>query len=244
MENLEHWDKRAELGESSGSDDMIAKQLETRAIFKYIKDGMSVLEFGCGNGETAIEMAGKFDVKIRAFDYSVKMLIPAFELTDGADNICFKYEDIMDEHEFDEKFDLVYTQRCLINLPDWEAQKKAIKYLTSLLKPGGIYVMCENSLDGLYNINKLRGMLGLTGIHSPWHNLYFNDYALLNLEIPVVRLQHIDSFSSTYYFLSRVVNAGVSDNPDYNSPINKLALKLPATGNTAQGKIWVWRKDA
>jgi hypothetical protein len=30
--------------------------------------------------------------------------------------------------------------------------------------------------------------------------------------------------------------------PEYDSPINQLALKLPPFGDIGQTKIWVWRK--
>ena len=45
---LEHWNQRAVLAKRAGSDDLIAKELEIRAISRHIKDGMVVAEFGCG----------------------------------------------------------------------------------------------------------------------------------------------------------------------------------------------------
>ena len=57
-----------------------------------------------------------------------------------------------------------------------------------------------------------------------------------------------NDYSSTYYFLSRVVNAAVAaeagEDPDYDSFINRLALKLPPMGDMGQGKIWLWRRKA
>ena len=54
--------------------------------------------------------------------------------------------------------------------------------------------------------------------------------------------------SSTYYFLSRVVNAWLAakegKEPDYNSPVNELALHLPAIGDMGQGRTWVWKRVA
>jgi cyclopropane fatty-acyl-phospholipid synthase-like methyltransferase len=48
------WNSRAGLGQWAGSRDVIAKQLEVEAIATYVRDGMRVLEVGCGNGITAI----------------------------------------------------------------------------------------------------------------------------------------------------------------------------------------------
>jgi hypothetical protein len=106
--------------------------------------------------------------------------------------------------------------------------------------------MCENSADGLECINKLRSDAGLENITAPWHNRYMHDSEIESLSIPGVALENINYFSSTYYFLSRVVNAwlaareGVS--PSYDAPVNKLALSLPPIGKMGQGRIWVWRK--
>ena len=53
-------------------------------------------------------------------------------------------------------------------------------------------------------------------------------------------------YSSTYYFLSRVVNAWEAaqsgKDPDYDAPVNQLALKLPPIGDFGQGRLWLWRK--
>ena len=49
------WNGRAELGQLAGTRDVIAKQIEVDAISTYVRDGMRILEVGCGNGITAIE---------------------------------------------------------------------------------------------------------------------------------------------------------------------------------------------
>ena len=65
-----------------------------------------------------------------------------------------------------------------------------------------------------------------------------NTYGLL--------LEGVNDYSGVYYFLSRVVNAALAaragKEPQYDSPVNKLALKLPGIGIRGQGRIWLWRK--
>jgi hypothetical protein len=143
-------------------------------------------------------------------------------------------------------FHLIYTERVLINLPDWKAQSAAITAITGLLAPGGAFVMCENSKDGLDKINVLRESVQLPKIDAPWHNRYLRDAELATLRIPGIILETINYYSSTYYFLSRVVNAAVAAKaqaePDYESDINQLALHLPSVGDLGQGRIWLWRK--
>jgi hypothetical protein len=144
------------------------------------------------------------------------------------------------------KFDMIYTERTLINLPDWSTQSKAIADISKLLVESGRYVMCESSQDGLDSINSLRQKLGLNLITPPWHNRYLKDAEVAKLAIPGIKLEEVRDFSSTYYFLSRVVNVWMAaregKEPEYDAPVNQLALELPAFGNIGQTRIWAWRK--
>ncbi len=243
------WNKCSQLGEMAGTKDLIAKKLEIEAIAKYVRDGQRILDIGCGNGITAIELARSFEVDILGIDYAEEMIKGARNLAKGLNlkgTVRFEIGDIENLHEYGRKVDLAYTERALINLPDWETQKQAIRAITDQLVHRGQYVMCENSQDGLDMINTLRVRVGLKAIEPPWHNRYFQDMELEQCDFPGVVLESIDFYSSTYYFLSRVVNAWIAtqegNEPNYNSPINQLALQLPSIGNMGQGRIWVWRK--
>ena len=243
------WNSRAGLGNWAGSRDVVAKQLEIEAIASYVKNGMDVLEIGCGNGITAIELARRYQVNIQAFDYAEEMISAAKMMSATAPcrgNITFQTGDVLNLPDFNKKFDLIYTERVLINLPNWKSQHKAIEDICSLLSHGGVYVMCENSQDGLDKINFLRSRIGLTKIDPPWHNRYFRDCEIAEMKICGVVLEEINNYSSTYYFISRVVNAYLAAKqgvePAYDADINQLALNLPQIGDCGQGRIWLWRK--
>jgi hypothetical protein len=152
--------------------------------------------------------------------------------------------DVRDEPELEKKFDLIYSERMIINLPDWESQGRAIRYLTSCLNAGGRYLMCENSKDGLDHLNKLRVSAGLEAILPPWHNVYLVDDLVASLQMPDANFVDVEPFSATYYFLSRVVNAWLATKegtqPSYDAPVNQLALELPPYGDCAQGKLWIF----
>lgn len=245
------WNNRAGLKQLAGSKDIIAKQLEIMAIKKYIQNGMCILDVGCGNGITAIEITREFDVNLLGIDYAEEMLESARKLaTQEAlrGKIQFQVGDVRSLAELESiKFDLIYTERVIINLPDWPAQKKAITDICKLLAVGGAYLMLENSQDGLDNINSLRKQIDLTTITPPWHNRYLRDIELSQLHIKDVLLEKKDYYSSTYYFLSRVVNAWIAaqegKEPEYNAMVNQLALLLPSIGELGQGRIWIWRKS-
>ena len=250
VENIrDYWNSRAGLGRWAGTQDLIAKELELRALAEFVRPGMRILDAGCGNGITAIELARRFPVEITAFDYAAEMVDAAREMANRESllgSIRFCTADVRNVGNLPRDFDLIYTERVLINLPDWEAQKDAITQLTGLLRPTGTYAMVENSQDGLDKLNALRERAGLKPVVPPWHNRYFRDAELETITLAGVILERVIFHSSTYYFLSRVVNAWLAARdgrePDYNSPINELALLLPTIGDIGQGRVWVWKR--
>jgi len=248
MNSVGFWDNRANLGIMAGTRDLIAKELEIRAIEKYIKDGMTILDAGCGNGITAIELAKKYKTLIHGIDNSPNMIKSANQLA-KREAVNLKGQALFTVGDVNclsliPHFDLVYTERLIINLQDWPTQKQAIEKLGTSLVPNGYYLMCECSQDGLDRINSLRQQIGLPIITPPWHDRYLRDAEVNSIQ--GLHLESVEDFSSTYYFLSRVVNAwlAVQENrvSDYNSPVNALALKLPSFGDLGQVKLWVWRR--
>lgn len=247
-EKKEFWNGRAQNGEFAGTNDLNIKRIELFELEKYFNDDLTVLEVGCGNGESAEYFASKFKISIDATDFAERMVAAASERVELRNNLLgevrFEVADIRN-YETHVKYDLIYSQRALINLDSWAEQQLAIIKILSWLKPGGRFVMCENSLDGLSQINYYRKALGLEDIPPPWHNQYFIEAEIAALRVTGVVLEEVVPISSTYYFLSRVVNAALAaqkgETPAYDSPINLLALGLPPINNAGQTKLWVWR---
>ena len=243
------WNANAKLKKLAGTKDYNAKIIEIEALSRFFKKNIRVLEFGCGNGQTALEMSKRFNARIDACDYSPEMILEAKKLQKKArraNRVNFFLADIKKELKIKPTYDLVFTERMLINLDSWASQKKSIIKFVNCLKPKGSLVLLENSSTGLKKINDYRAMLGLKMIKAPWHNLYLDDKKMLNFKIRNCKLTKIISYSSTYYFLSRVVNAWLANGkglePDYNAKINKLAFKLPSISDCAQGKIYLYKK--
>ena len=246
---LDFWNSRARLGYCAGTNDFVLKAMEVHVIESYIKDNMNILDFGCGNCITAINLASSHNVCIHCVDFSPAMIAEGKKAAQeaGVENrLSFEVGDISILTQFNNAFDCIYTERVIINFKTWEEQSHAIEKLISTLRPGGQYIMCESSMTGLEEINRLRSSVQLDPINPPWHNLYLYDEKVAALEISGASLIAVNPFSSTYYFLSRIVNAALAKDmgtePSYDSPINKLAAKLPAIGESAQVKIWLWQK--
>jgi ubiquinone/menaquinone biosynthesis C-methylase UbiE len=243
------WNSRAGLGEWAGTRDVTAKQLEMEAIAAYVRDGLRVIDIGCGNGIMAIELARRYAAEVTGVDYAEEMVTAARALAEQQSlkgKVQFRLGDLRNLSQIKERFDVAYTERAIINLPDWPTQRQAILDVGQLLAPGGLFVMCENSQDGLDKINALREQTGLKAVIPPWHNRYLKDSEIEQADFPGLKLEQKVFYSSTYYFLSRVVNAWLAaqegKEPDYDATINRLALLLPSMGDLGQGRIWLWRK--
>lgn len=243
----EHWNEQAAKGETAGTQDLILKQLEQRALLSAIGERQvsTALEIGCGLGETARLVVQTFPrIDLLAVDNAAEMIVQARRAPHPSSRLRFKEADVLSLPPSG-RFDLIYTQRCLINLPTWELQAQALEDIAARLVPGGRYLMCEHSQDGLDAINRTRVSLGLSVIERPWHNRYFRQQELATVKC--LKLLRCEPFSATYYFLSRIVNAKLSDyvgqTPKYDAPINRLAVNLPAEGPWAQGRLWIWEKS-
>jgi ubiquinone/menaquinone biosynthesis C-methylase UbiE len=245
------WNGRAAFQALAGTNDFTAKRLEHDTLLKHIRDGQRVLEIGCGNGLLSLEMAEKFNVNVDAFDFAAEMIADAKERSTLATlkgHVTFDVRDVRDDAMPDGNYDIAITERVIINLLSWEEQSDAIAKIVRHLKPGGRFLMCENSAIGLGRLNELRALCGLDPVVAPWHNRYLDDAEVAALAIPGVRLAEVIPYSATYYFVSRIVNAWnakmTNTEVAYDSPINQLGLILPAIGDTAQGKLWIFERTA
>lgn len=254
---LEFWNKRANLGALAGTNDIGLKQLEMQTLSGYVNDDQKVLDFGCGSGTTAFFLAENQSLEITGMDFSPEMVKEANQERDlrgiSPLKLNFAVQDICKINELLEvqttPYDIVITERVLINLETWEEQENAIRQLIKLLRPGGIYLMCENLRDGLDNLNTMRTSVGLEAITSPWHNRYLNQDEVA--EIDFAELIEYRDFTSVYYLFSRVINAWLAkeqdEDPKYDAPINKLALELSKFPqfnllNIGQTRLWVLRR--
>lgn len=246
------WDKQAEEYQQQGeatNPDIIDMELEIENIANYIKDGAKVLDIGCGNGYSTIKFAKRRNIEITGIDYSDEMISQANIALEKLDNnlkkrIKFEKGDIL-TIDYNREFDTVITCRCLINLINFNEQKQAIKNILQALKKNGLYIMCENTLDGLNKINSMRKLVGLNEIPMRWHNQYFNEKSLCNFLKQQFQILEINNFESLYFIASRVFNAKLTPRnkePDYLAEINKIAAKLPSVGDYAPTKIFLLKK--
>jgi ubiquinone/menaquinone biosynthesis C-methylase UbiE len=249
----EYWDEQAVMHKDqceATTPDQVYKELEIRNILKYIPDNASVLDIGCGNGFSTIKFAEERNISILGIDYSENMIKYAEDNLKNkpelSERVSFKVVDVLElSNKIQDNFDVMITERCLINLTSFEKQQEAIKQIHSLLAEKGKFIMCENTVQGMEKINSLRRDVGLYEIKIRWHNLYFDENELHPFLKEFFNIEEINPFASTYYIASRVFNAKLTpenQEPSFDSPINKISLELRNIGDFCPVRIYFLSK--
>ena len=118
--------------------DEVVYQKKLRVAQEYFSPNMSVFEFACGTGRTAIAHAAHVN-HVLATDFSENMLKIAKEnaRVAGAENITFELTSIEALDAGTKSFDAVIGLSVLHLLED---KQRAIKKAHELLKPGGVFI--------------------------------------------------------------------------------------------------------
>jgi ubiquinone/menaquinone biosynthesis C-methylase UbiE len=243
------WDDRAPLGKIAGTNDFNVSGMETEHILNLVKPGSKILEVGSGNGLLLTDLVRKNKCTGLGIDFSPKMVEESNKLAKKlkcSNRVTFIQGDLLAIPKDIGTFDYVITKRALCNLANGKEHHEAFTQIMSHVKPGGFYLMLEDFIGPLNNINTVRKSLKLYEIEAPWHNVFLNEKAVLKWQDKKNVVEKVDPFISTYYFLSRVLYAKLAaDNKEplrYDSPINLLATKLPVLGDYSPTKLIVWRR--
>lgn len=243
----EFWDDQAR---SHGASDLATapdhhyRTLEINSILRVI-DGIeqreTILDVGCGNGYSTVKIGKKFpEAMLTGVDYSEPMIAEANKAV--IPNVEYFHGDVLslsrNKNLIGQKFDIVLSTRCLINLATWEEQKSGILEMRKMLAPNGRLILVENTEAGLKSLNILRAKLDLPPIEVRWHNKYlpqteFNEF-MSNAGSDLFTLEYVENIGNMYYIASRVIYAKLCKDqgiePDYDSPINAIAAELPSLG--------------
>lgn len=247
----EYWEGRASGDSSSQSttNDVYLREIELRTLIGLISEikPAAVVDIGCGDGRTTLGIAEKLPgINFAGYDYSTTMIENARQNLACKEfgNVLFGQHDIL--QPIDGQFCLAFTTRCLINLPDWQHQRVALRNIHSALKAGGHYLMIENFIEGHDNFNKLRKDFGLSEISVRDHNLFFNRDRLLDDIDEFFSIEKEINISSTYYMVSRVIYSRIcADNgsqPDYFDMHHRYSASLPFLGEFGPVRLLVLKK--
>jgi len=244
-ETREHWRKSATThGRSleATTKTWTAKALEIDALVRQFTSILgaqsaagTVLEVGCGNGVNCLELAAMFpNLSIDGVDYIPEMVAAGEEKRSGApggDRVRFFVGDVLrlaDVNDVRPQYDIVFTDRCLINLGSTHDQQLGIASLAEKVMPGGHLVMIENSTTTYDRQNRWRVALGLEPRTPAPYNLFFDESQILphiaSLGLEVIDIEDFMSLhDGLLYVLAPALNGG---EVDYDHPMVQAATAL------------------
>lgn len=230
----EHWSGQAlKHGASHWASwgDIHAINLEIATIANHIRDGDVVLDVGCGNGFAAFKQARKHNLSLlTGIDIAPAMIAEAratrevHGITAGLD---FFEGDARSLTLGDTSYDVVYTTRCLINLPTWDEQALAIGECLRIASRK--VILCEAFWEPLQTLNAMRQLVQLPPLVEHDFNRYLKKSNLEAFLRKAGLLYTVEDFSSIYYLGSRLLRELVT-NPDaypgYTNPINQVFYEI------------------
>ena len=152
------WDRMAERYAQQPIADEAAYQRKLQITRDYLQPDMTVLEFGCGTGGTAI-LHAPYVGHITAIDFSAAMLAIARRRAAeaGVDNLSFEQADIASFAAPEGSYDVILGLSILHLLSDKDA---VIAKVFRLLKPGGVFISSTTCVGDTMGAFKFIAPLG------------------------------------------------------------------------------------
>ena len=257
-EVFEFWAKQArEHGQSPAASwsDHCVIEMEIREITAHLRDGDKVLDVGCANGYSSLQFAAARRLDLRGLDYIPEMIEQARSRVEAMKeklrgSVSFEVGDITQLDEPSSCYDKVIVVRVLINLSTWERQLRGLGECIRVLKPGGLLLLSEATLQGWRRLNALRQEWGLEEIPMPSFNQYVDQDRVIDALRGEAELLELSNFASTYYVGTRVLKpllAKATQAPvsaaDPKAEWNRWFSQLPAAGDYGTQKLFVFRKS-
>jgi len=223
-----HWDDK----NNPSMQDKYLFKIEVKLIKKQLGPG-KILDVGCGEGEGILAYSKIKGVIIEGIDYSETRLQMAKTI---CPHVKFQQIDLLKKYKLD-KYDYIISQRFLINLKNWQQQRKVIRGLIALLKPNGKLILLEGSKQGSIELNKFRKKINLEPIPIRWHNQFIDDNNLLK-----------EGFSLTdglggYFLLTRGIRPYFDKKLNWDCNFNRLASKINMDIKYSRLKLWIYKKN-
>jgi cyclopropane fatty-acyl-phospholipid synthase-like methyltransferase len=181
------------------------RKLETDFVLSQIKASDEIADFGCGEGESTVHYTAKARSCL-ALEHSNHLRAKAAERFSaaGLTNVTLVGGDVLDLSAYTSKFDLVISQRVVINFMTWEEQKQVLQNIRTTLRKGGRYIMIENTFEGFEAMNEVRRAVGLKNVpFHDWHNYFLHYDQFMQFLKGKFSVEKTHNFN-LYYLLTRV----------------------------------------
>jgi len=177
---------------------------EKRGDFKF-----SVLDVGCGNGILLSKIKEKFPtLELHGLEFSPDLLTLA--KSRNLEGVNFFHGDARIAADFPKKFDVILSERSIINILEAGEQKKALYNIADSLVPSGMYFQSESYFEPLVNLNRARREMQLENIEPSKHNRFLREFNILALRDhkKLVETESVipSNYLSTHFFVSRILH--------------------------------------
>jgi predicted O-methyltransferase YrrM len=250
----QHWRQWANAGVDLRATTKAAtiKRLEVAALFRAIRrSGMDnrprkVLEGGCGNGQNCIALARELpNFTFDGFDYVDTMVQSAQRLAAASgfgERTRFVVGDLLDVAACDllPRYDIVFTDRAIINLNTEERQLQAISSLASRVSPGGLLLLLENFSETYDRQNDCRELLGLPRRTPAEFNRFLSgERVKAHVRDIGFDLIALDDFGSLHDLLLYVLLPAVNDGRiDYDNRLVAVTADLCERLGSVEGNLF------
>jgi ubiquinone/menaquinone biosynthesis C-methylase UbiE len=251
------WTKQAvthKTAPTASWSDVLVIEKEIAEIGSRLADGDRVLDVGCANGYSTASFAQQKKIHIRGVDYIPEMIAQAKERLKAPDptlrgTMEFAVGDITKLDEPTAAYDKVVVTRVVINLPGWNRQRIALNELKRVVRPGGLLLLSEATVQGWEKLNRFRAEWDLPPIPMPPFNLYLDEQQVISELADTFHLVELVNFASSYYvgtrvlkpLLAKVTGAGI----DVANPVaewNRWFASMPAVGDYGTQKFFVLQR--
>jgi ubiquinone/menaquinone biosynthesis C-methylase UbiE len=237
---------------ASWSDRMVI-ELEIREMSHRLAPGDRVLDVGCANGYSTVCYARDKAISIRGIDYIPEMIEHAKTRLAAASGLQgmveFAVGNVLELDEATASYDKLVVTRVIINLDSWETQLQALEECARVLKPGGILLLSEATLQGWTKLNDFRAEWRLPPIPMPPFNRYIDVTQVVAAVDRSLELVEVVDFASTYYVGTRVMKPLLARMVDMTDKIadpemhwNQWFAALPPAGDYGTQKLLVFRR--
>lgn len=168
----EHWDRRARrLGERPSATGWGGhlRRIEVREILRSVPSAGAILDVGCGNGYVLDQLVNTFgERRLVGIDLSHEMLGLARDRLKGTVDLVEATAALLPFRSA--SLECLYSVRTLIFVPKGK-RDVAIRESMRVLKPEGLLVLVECTIEGIRNLNGLRRRFGVPDLLE--HPRYF-----------------------------------------------------------------------
>jgi len=255
--NVFMWNQRAEtLGddEQYSSPDIFLTKRENRKMNRLLKKlkPNSVVDFGCANGFSTLEMNRGLDGRVIGIDSAKKAIEYANKIAAsvGRPDVQFIHDDMTDTKIPDGSQEVVIMKRSLGNIPSRRLQKQTLEEAHRILVPSGRLYIYDSFQEPYEELSRLREKFGVPPLRQPNHTYLLGQQGLMEMANPLFRLDKVQDDTSTYHLITRVAYPVVMnffgrdlERLEFASGLHRVASHLPSIGNYGASKLYTLRKN-